>query len=1084
MAEIHDITKTELLLNARKYKGIIESLNGFIVRTDNHGKFTYVNESFCKISGKNSSELIGKSFMPFVHTDDLPRTLYAMKGLGHPPYRITNERREMTTLGWRWIHWEQYAISDDNGITNEIQAVGRDITEFKNLIHSAGETNEIFGAVLKSSPFAIVVIGLNGLIRFWSRGAEKIFGWQEDEVIGKPNPLGSETDYSPEMTKKEIYIKEETFRITYITQKRKDGSIVNLESTVTTLYDTNGEVNGSLNIYKDITSERMTKAENVKLSHAVLQNPVGIAFFDAKGFLESANKVFTDIAGYTQQEIKGMSLYSLKPSGLSEDDYSELWNTISSGKEWKRELLKQDGEVYRENVIIFPVDNGGGEIVNYLFMREDISEKKKTLAELINVKFQLGAIMNNLSNMVIYESGGSADFISGNIKSLLGYSSEEFMSENDFIRNLIHSDDIADYILRYDKWIHSDNENILKLEFRCRRRNGTYVWVENYVSRASKNDTNYVNGLLVDINERKENEQKIKYSESLLRLLSQNAGFGFYVVDYEKDKVVYINEKFCDFWNLREYYDKIKSGFINRAEIIKLCSLLVEEPESFISMQSNLADIRNTITFEDEIRLINGTTIRRYSSILKDEANRYIGRFFLNEDITQKKIFESVEKSKNDYQVIIDEAVDAIFLADMRGYLVNLNVKAENLLGYPREELVGLHIREVIDESDLSENPLTLEELTEGKTVLSKRTLKKKDGTLINVEVKEKKLPINLIQAIIRETSGRSNISNTPDAEKNRIYLNLFVKLKAFKHGENSLMVLNRLSLYAKNYKQLRTYKTGNVEVNLQEHIPIRINKETLERFRQLIAEFNIIVHPQHEYIAAMLNIIAFEIPKISVFDKISNFKNELSENSESLINEAGKLYDSVLNDTEENELSKISDSIVKHVVRVKDIIKSVTEILEDNFTADIKLIIRTLAEKFSVMEKHSENRIRISFTDVSGAGRAIINGNEFAELINILFENSIEAFNSAEPITADKSINISLSSDGEKIRVAFADNGPGIPDSIKDSLFRIGVSTKGGNRGFGLNYAAKIVNKFGGLLSYDTENITGAKFIIELNIY
>jgi sensor histidine kinase regulating citrate/malate metabolism len=45
-------------------------------------------------------------------------------------------------------------------------------------------------------------------------------------------------------------------------------------------------------------------------------------------------------------------------------------------------------------------------------------------------------------------------------------------------------------------------------------------------------------------------------------------------------------------------------------------------------------------------------------------------------------------------------------------------------------------------------------------------------------------------------------------------------------------------------------------------------------------------------------------------------------------------------------------------------------------------------------------------------------------------------------------------------------------------------VSTKGGNRGFGLNYAAKIVNKFGGLLSYDTENITGAKFIIELNIY
>ncbi len=707
---------------------------------------------------------------------------------------------------------------------------------------------------------------------------------------------------------------------------------------------------------------------------------------------------------------------------------------------------------------------------------------------MIDKNFQLGAIFNNLYNIVIYESGGSSDFISDNIKSVLGYSSHEFMSQNDFIRNLIHVDDIADYMSRYDDWMQSNNNNFLKLEFRCKRKDGVYIWIENYATHVSKDNIYYICGLFVDINERKENEQKIHHSESLLRLLSQNAGFGFYVVDYEKDKVVYINETFCDFWNLRDYFDKIKSGFINRAEIIRLCSLMVEEPESFILMQSNLANPRNTITFEDEISLTNGTIIKRYSSILKDSANRYIGRFFLNEDITQKKIFDSVEKSKNDYQIIIDHAVDAIFLSDMSGYLVNLNVKAENLLGYSKLELVGMDIREVIDESDLRENPLTFEELNEGKTVLSKRTLKKKDGTLINVEVKEKKLPIDLVQAIIRETSDKSNVTFTPEVKKNEIYLNLFIKLKAFKHGENSLMVLNRLSLYAKNYKQLRTHETGNMEVNLNDHLPIHINNETLERFRQLISEYNIIVHPQHKYIAAMLNVIASDIPSISVFDDISNYKNELPEHSKYLSNKAGNLYDSVVNNADENELSKISDLIIKSVVKIKEIIKSITEILHDNFTADIRQIICILIEKYSALENHiennSENYIRISFTNDSGECRAIINGNEFAELINILFENSIETFNTAEPYITDKNIYINLSSDREKIRLEFADNGPGIPDTIKDCVFQSGVSTKGDNRGFGLNYAAKIIEKFGGSLSNDTENKTGAKFIIELNSY
>jgi len=115
----------------QRYRGLVESQQDLIVRVDCQGRFTFVNDAYCKKFAKRREDLIGKTFMPLVHEDDLAATTAAMKGLEVPPYRVALEQRALTAESWRWLAWEDYAIRDEHGQTLEVQAVGRDITDRK-----------------------------------------------------------------------------------------------------------------------------------------------------------------------------------------------------------------------------------------------------------------------------------------------------------------------------------------------------------------------------------------------------------------------------------------------------------------------------------------------------------------------------------------------------------------------------------------------------------------------------------------------------------------------------------------------------------------------------------------------------------------------------------------------------------------------------------------------------------------------------------------------------------------------------------------------------------------------------------------
>jgi len=148
------------------------------------------------------------------------------------------------------------------------------------------------------------------------------------------------------------------------------------------------EGGGAVIAHNDITKRRENEETLRKLNQAVEQSSSTIVITDLNGDIEYVNPKFTETTGYTRQEAIGENPRILK-SGLQDDSvYQELWDNISSGKEWWGEFcnVKKNDELYWEYASISPVKNNNGEITHYIAIKEDITLRKKMEEELKKAK--------------------------------------------------------------------------------------------------------------------------------------------------------------------------------------------------------------------------------------------------------------------------------------------------------------------------------------------------------------------------------------------------------------------------------------------------------------------------------------------------------------------------------------------------------------------------------------------------------------------------------------------------------------------------------------------------------------------------
>lgn len=121
--------------------------------------------------------------------------------------------------------------------------------------------------------------------------------------------------------------------------------------------------------------KRLSQRERL-LMHALEQSPATIIVTDADARIVYANPKFVETTGYEVKEVLGQTPRLLKSGETSSTEYRQLWKTITGGKEWRGVFhnRRKDGSLYWERASISPVFDANGRIVNFMAVKEDISE--------------------------------------------------------------------------------------------------------------------------------------------------------------------------------------------------------------------------------------------------------------------------------------------------------------------------------------------------------------------------------------------------------------------------------------------------------------------------------------------------------------------------------------------------------------------------------------------------------------------------------------------------------------------------------------------------------------------------------------
>ena len=166
----------------------------------------------------------------------------------------------------------------------------------------------------------------------------------------------------------------------------KDGTLKNVE-----VFSSKIDVAGRTllhSIIHDITDKAEAHKYITLLSKAIEHLPVSVVITDAKGYIEFVNPKFSEVTGYLADEVIGNKAGIFRSGKYDTAFYKELWNTINSGNSWQGEMQnrKKDNTLFWENVFIAPIFNNDNSITNFVSVKEDITEKRSMVSELVAAK--------------------------------------------------------------------------------------------------------------------------------------------------------------------------------------------------------------------------------------------------------------------------------------------------------------------------------------------------------------------------------------------------------------------------------------------------------------------------------------------------------------------------------------------------------------------------------------------------------------------------------------------------------------------------------------------------------------------------
>ncbi len=254
--------------NETGFREMLDALPAAIYTTDAEGRITHFNPACIEFSGRTPEigsdhwcvtwKLFYPDGRPMPH-DQCPMAIALKTGRVIRGAEAIAERPDGTRI-W-FIPYPTPLFDDMGNVTGGINMLV-DITERK----EAEAARAKLAAIVESSDDAIISKDLNGIIMSWNNGAQRIFGYTAEEVIGKPVTMLIPADYVNEEPGILDRIRRGQRIEHYETvRQRKDGSLLDISLTVSPLKDASGRIIGAAKVARDITSRKQAESA-VKLA--------------------------------------------------------------------------------------------------------------------------------------------------------------------------------------------------------------------------------------------------------------------------------------------------------------------------------------------------------------------------------------------------------------------------------------------------------------------------------------------------------------------------------------------------------------------------------------------------------------------------------------------------------------------------------------------------------------------------------------------------------------------------------------------------------------------------------------------------
>ncbi|MDH5425217.1 MAG: PAS domain S-box protein [Gammaproteobacteria bacterium] len=234
----------------------------------------------------------------------------------------------------------------------------------------------------------VAITDIGGTITFVNYKFTEISGYSSEELIGQNHRMLNSGHHSKEFFQRMYHtISNGLVWNGEICNRAKNGRLYWVDTTIVPFMDDNNKPKSYVAIRTDITERKLAETELAEQKYALDQHAI-VAITDVQGTITFVNDKFTEISGYSSEELIGKNHRMLNSGFHEKEFFHQMYHTISRGKVWHAEICNKakSGRLYWVDTTIVPFMHANGKPKSYVAIRADITERKKAEAQLYEAK--------------------------------------------------------------------------------------------------------------------------------------------------------------------------------------------------------------------------------------------------------------------------------------------------------------------------------------------------------------------------------------------------------------------------------------------------------------------------------------------------------------------------------------------------------------------------------------------------------------------------------------------------------------------------------------------------------------------------